>query len=243
MLKLLNKAQFTRAFSTYNQIRLVKLNPNCEEDKEFFANLTATNIAFSALRHFVPNMEKEVDINNIPAVQEYFMQADKRKYLFDAYRYVSKNNNICEFGYNKVINEHGKAIGVTGFMPHVIDKNGIVKQIERGNHFTPETRSNDTPSNSPVIRPRYAAIGMKKALEQLFENRHKLDLDGELMSNILADNIRSQNFTLKHKLNIGEPKIENGIAKWREKIGNFLNRKTDICEALNSTIRKGEIAK
>lgn len=241
MLKLLNKNQLTRAFSTYNQIRLVKLNPDSQEDAEFFANLTATNIAFSALKNFVPNMDQEVDINNIKSVQQYFMQADKRKYLFDAYRYVSKNNNICKFGYNKVVNEHGEAIGVTGFMPHIIDENGIVKQIERGNHFTPETRSEDTPNNSPVIRPRYAAIGMKKALEQLYDNRHILDPEGELMSNILADNIRSQNFTLKHKLNQGEPKIENGIAKWREKIGNFINRKPIICEALENTIQKGII--
>jgi hypothetical protein len=223
-------------------VTTIKLNPISIADRDFFCDLTEKNIKYSALRFKIPNIANEIDIGDPQQVQEYFSKAENRQYLNDAYDYVSKFNNECEFGYSKVY-LNGDLVGLSGFMPQSFNERGLVNLVQRGHHYDASARCSDVPSSSPVIRPRVpiAAIAMKQKVKELYANRYSLDMEGTMLSQILTDNTRSQNFALQTGLNVGEPtRTEDGNDIWERKIGNFLNNKNDIVEKLDQKIRKAQ---
>ena len=71
-------------------------------------------------------------------------------------------------------------------------------------------------------------------LDNFEQNIHNLDINGILLSSILKTNVRSQQFTLKNKLNIGEPTGEDELTyKWTQKIGDFAKRVPEIRKNFN----------
>lgn len=238
--------QFTRSFSRLRktpEFKLVKFDQNSKGDYELFRNLIIENIEFSALQFLIPNLKHEVDLKDQEQVKEYFEDLEKDAYLYDAYKYVTKNHYKGVLGYKKIL--RGESfVGNTGWIMHDVDLDGKIHKIERGIHLKQDLCSTnldlDIPSSS-MKKPRYGATIMKEVVLDLERNVNHLNLDGDLVSSILETNTRSQRFTLKTLLNQGQPVLkENNAFKWQEKIGNFVDRIPKILEKLDQCIEESK---
>ena len=212
--------------------KLVKYNPQSDEDFELCGKLTIKNIRFSALQKLLPL--DEIDINNQEQIENYFLKDGNFEKLRPAFQYMTgKNNEVEKIGYHKVIDtqNNNAFVGHAGFI--ILEaKNGIATKIERGIHIDPDYR--DSKSG---VSEKQGRIVMNLCLDNLQENTDNLDLDGELLSSILKTNIRSQQFTLKNKLNIGEPTGQDELTyKWNQRIGDFVKRIPEIKKNFDRTV-------
>lgn len=212
--------------------KLVKYNPQSDEDFELCGKLTIKNIKFSALQKLLPL--DEIDINNQKQIEEYFIKDGNIEKLRPAFQYMTgKNNEVDKIGYHKIIDgsNNDAFVGHAGFI--ILEaKDGVANKIERGIHIDPEYRDNKVGAST-----KQGSVVMNLCLDNLEHNIHEVNLEGVLLSSILKTNIRSQQFTLKNKLNIGEPTGKDELTyKWTQKIGDFVNRIPEIRENFN--IRK-----
>jgi len=231
-----------RFFSTNNasKFKLIKFNPYLKEDYLLFKNLMLENIQYSALQFMIPNLRQDIDLEDVSAVAKYFSDPEKEKYLQDAYKYVTNNHHKTKLGYCKVLTEDGQFIGNAGWIMHDVKDDGTVEELERGIHLKKSYRSIDgTKGQLNTSNPKTGAKVMKLVIDNLDDHKSSLNPDGKLVSSILESNKRSQAFTQRHKLNLGEPtKKLDGVYKWEQKIGTFTKRIPEIKNLLNETIKK-----
>lgn len=207
-----------------NFYKLVKYNPKSDEDFELCGKLTIKNIKFSALQKLL--LLDEIDINNQEQIDNYFKKDGNFEKLRPAFQYMTeKNNEVEKIGYHKIIDtkNNNAFVGHAGFI--ILEaKDGIAKKIERGIHIDPEYRDNEIGSSK-----NQGKIIMNLCLDNLEQNLNEVDLEGTLLSSILKTNTRSQQFTLKNKLNVGNPTKEDELTyKWEQKIGDFVKRIPEI---------------
>ena len=106
--------------------------------------------------------------------------------------------------------------------------------MERGIHINSQIRNNDNGTSA-----KEGSKIMLLAIENLEQNLNEVDLDGTLLSSILKSNKRSQNFTLKHHLNIGEPTSQDELTyKWEQPIKSFVDRLPKIKDSLKKDIQR-----
>lgn len=214
---------------------LRKYHPNSIEDYKLFRQLLLQNMQYSALQFLIPNMREEVDVCDLPALQKYFKCPVKDNYTREAYKYVSNNNLITNIGYYKILNKQNCFIGNGGWIVHSI-KNKKAFEIERGIHLDQLNRSSDVKNKK---QNGNGAKVMKLLLANLEDNQDCVDVKGKVISTIFKTNKRSQAFTIKHKLNIGEPvETLNNTYKWERNTGEFIKAIPEMQNALNETIAK-----
>jgi hypothetical protein len=204
--------------------KLVKYNPQSDEDFELCGKLTIKNIKYSALQKLLPL--NEIDINNQEQIEEYFTKDGNLEKLRPAFEYMTgKNNEVEKIGYHKIIDtqNNNAFVGHAGFI--ILEaKDGIANKIERGIHIDPEYRDNKLGAST-----KQGSVVMNLCLDNLEQNTHEVNFNGTLLSSILKTNIRSQQFTLKNKLNIGKPTSEDELTyKWEQNNGTFINRIPEI---------------
>lgn len=222
------------------EFKLLKFDPQSKSDYKLFRDLMLGNIRYSALQFMIPNLTKEVDLEDRDAVEKYFKDPVKDLYLQEAYKYVTNNHERTKLGYCKVLDKDDQFVGNAGWIMHDVDLDGTVQQLERGIHLNQTHRSSDI-SKALKPSPNTGAKVMKLVVENLEDYKETLNPDGKLISSILETNKRSQGFTQKHKLNVGKPDyIENGTCKWVQRIGDFVERIPEIKNKLNETINKGK---
>ncbi len=230
--------QFTRSFSQIRKLpefKLIKFNAKSDSDYQLFRGLIIDNMEFSALQFFIPNIKDDIkSVQDSSEVRNYFNNPEKDKYLKDAYTFVTQNHETGVLGYKKVLQD-GVFVGNTGWIMHDVGLDGRINKIERGIHLKQDLCSaNLSEKPSTVFKPRVAVQVMKQVVEDLISNKDLLNLDGELVSSVLKTNKRSQAFTKKYKLNIGEPNFEEaGALKWAQKIGDFVDRSPEILSLLD----------
>lgn len=231
--------QFTRAFSRLRktpEFKLVKFDPKLEGDYLAFRNLLIENIKFSALQFLIPNLRNEVNLSNKTEVREYFKDLNKDIYLRDAYNYVTINHDKGPLGYKKILRD-GEFIGNTGWMMRKVE-GGLITELERGMHLQEKYCSPDlsTKPNS-TVKPRVAAQIMRLNVLDLLENKDSLDMNGKIISNIDAKNIRSQVSMINRGMNVGEPtKRTKTILTWERGIDNMLACAEEVLRNLDKTI-------
>lgn len=209
--------------------KLIKYNPQSDEDFELCGKLTIKNIRFSALQKLLPL--DEIDINDQTQINNYFLKDGNFEKLRSAFQYMTaKNNEVEKIGYHKVIDtkNNNAFVGHAGFI--ILEtKNGIANKIERGIHIDPDYRDNKL-----GLSQKQGKIIMNLCLDNLEKNINEVNLDGMLLSSILKTNTRSQQFTLKNQLNIGNPTKEDELTyKWEQKIGDFTKRIPEIRKNFN----------
>ena len=211
---------------------LKKYNYHSYKDFQLASNLIIENIQYSALQRYLP--VHELDITNEAQVREFFKNPDNLEKLKDAFAYIAKNNDkVDNIGYHKVYNDNFDFIGNAGFIIHKAE-NGKASYIERGIHLDEKTRN----SQDGKSKKQGSQI-MRLVVENLEQNLDKLDMNGTMLSSILKSNTRSQNFTLKHKLNMGTPTSEDDLTyKWEQPIKSFVTRMSEIKKSLDNDIRK-----
>lgn len=218
-----------------NEFRLQKYNTHSIEDYKLFRQLLLQNMQYSALQYLIPNMNEEVDVCDLPALQKYFKCPVKDNYIYQAYKYVSNNNIITNIGYYKILNKQNCFIGNGGWIVHSL-KNKKAFEIEVGIHLDKLNRSSDIKEKK---QNGNGAKALKIILSNLEDNTDCVDLEGKVITTILKTNKRSQAFTLKHKLNIGEPvETPNNTYKWERNTGEFIKSIPEMQNALNKTIEK-----
>ena len=217
------------------QFRLQKYNTHSIEDYKICKQLLLQNMQYSALQFLMPNMREEVDVCDLQSLQKYFKCPTKDNYMREVYKYITHNNTITDIGYYKIFNKQNCFIGNGGWIVHKL-KNNKAFEIERGIHLDKLNRSSDIKDNK---QNGNGAKVMKILLANLEDNKHCIDADGKIISTILKTNKRSQAFTLKHKLNIGEPvETPNNTYKWERNTGEFIKAIPEMQNALNETIAK-----
>ena len=244
-MRLLRRTQpLLRYYSTIrddSKFKLVKFDEQSKDDYLLFRKLIIDNMKFSALQFLIPNLKEEVDVNNSKALEEYFESPEKDRYISDAYKFVTNNHNKSNLGYCKVLNKDDQFIGNSGWILHDVDDKGIVHKLERGIHLDQSLCSSD--SASGYSGPKIGARVMRDVVTQLEDNQDKLNPNGQLISSILESNKRSQAFTQKYKLNVGEPVgSEGGALKLIQKIGDFTKRIPEIKSLLDESISKQEVS-
>jgi len=211
---------------------LKKYDYNSYKDFQLASNLIIENIQYSALQRYLPI--HELDITNEEEVKAFFNNPDNFEKLKDAFSYMAKNNDkVKNIGYHKVYNDDFEFIGNAGFIIHKAE-DGKASHIERGIHLDGKTRNNQDGQST-----KQGAQVMRLVVENLEQNLDKVDMEGTMLSSILKSNTRSQNFTLKHKLNVGNPTSEDDLTyKWEQPIKSFVSRISEIKESLEKDIRK-----
>ena len=218
-----------------NEFKLQKYNTHSIEDYKLFRQLLLQNMQYSALQFLIPNMREEVDVCDLQALHKYFKCPVKDNYIHQAYKYVSNNNAITNIGYYKILNQNNAFIGNGGWIVHSVKHNKAF-DIERGIHLDKLNRSSDIKDNK---QNGNGAKVMKILLANLEDNQSCVDLEGKIISTIFKTNKRSQAFTLKHKLNIGEPvETPNNTYKWERNTSEFIKSIPEMQNALNKTIEK-----
>jgi hypothetical protein len=212
---------------------LKKYDYNSYKDFQLASNLIVENIQYSALQRYLPI--HELDITNEKQVREFFENPDNFQKLKSAFAYIAQNNNKVDgIGYHKVYNDDFEFIGNAGFIIHKINEDNKVSYMERGIHIDTKTRN----AKDGKSKKQGSQI-MHLVIENLEDNLDKVDMNGTLLSSILKSNTRSQNFTLKHKLNVGNPTSEDDLTyKWEQPIKSFVSRISEIKESLEKDIRK-----
>lgn len=211
---------------------LKKYNYNSYKDFQLASHLIIENIQYSALQRYLPI--HELDIANEEQVKEFFKNPDNFHKLQDAFAYIAKNNDKVEnIGYHKVYNDNFDFVGNAGFIIHKVE-NGKASYIERGIHLDSKTRN----SQDGKSRKQGSQV-MKLVVENLEQNLDKIDMSGTMLSSILKTNTRSQNFTSKHQLNIGNPTSEDELTyKWEQPIKSFVERISEIKNSLEKDINR-----
>jgi hypothetical protein len=233
--------QFTRAFSQLRKVpefKLIKFDAKSKGDYEMFRELIIENMEFSALQFLIPNINDDIkDLRDKQEVSDYFDKFSRDKYLRDAYNFVTQNHDMGPLGYKKIMRE-GVFIGNTGWIMHEIGDTGLIKKIERGIHLKQDLCSPDLSENPKTsFKPRLGARVIRQVVQELYDNKDSLDLDGQLISSILKTNKRSQAFTKRYRLNVGDPTFEEGETfKWTQRIGDFVSRTPEILGLLDKTI-------
>ncbi len=218
-----------------NEFRIQKYNTHSIEDYKLFRQLLLQNMQYSALQYLIPNMNEEVDVCDLPALQKYFKCHIKDAYIRQVYKHVSYNNTMTNIGYYKILNKHNCFIGNGGWMVHTL-KNNKAFEIERGIHLDILNRSSDIKDKK---QNGNGAKVMKILLANLEDNQSCVDLEGKIISTIFKTNARSKAFTMKHKLNIGEPvEMPNNTYKWERNTSEFIKSIPEMQNALNETIAK-----
>ena len=233
--------QFTRSFSKLRkkpEFKLIKFDAKSRGDYEKFRELIIENMEFSALQFLIPGIKDDVrDLRDKEEVRTYFDDLDKDKYLRDAYAFVTQNHDIGALGYKKILKD-GQFVGNTGWIMHEVEKGGLIRKIERGIHLKQDLCSANL-SDRPgyTFKPRLGARVIRQVVQELHDNKDHLDPDGQIVSSILKTNKRSQAFTKKYRLNVGDPVFEeNGAYKWVQRIGDFTARTPEILSLLDETI-------
>jgi len=235
--------QFTRSFSQLRKVpefKLIKFDSKSKGDYELFRELIIENMEFSALQFLIPNLNDDIrDLRDKDEVRNYFDRFGKDKYLLDAYNFVTQHHDIAPLGYKKIL-QNGIFIGNTGWIMHEVNDDGVISKIERGIHLKQSLCSpnlSDKPSS--IVKPRLAARIMKVVVQDLEDNKDSLNPDGQIVSSILKTNKRSQAFTKKYRLNVGDPTYEEGNTyKWVQRIGDFVNRIPEINSLLDKSIKE-----
>lgn len=242
MRNFIKQPNFARFFSSLREIpdlKLVKFNQRSKGDYELFRGLIIDNMNFSALQFLIPNIRDDIpDLTDSEELRRYFDNINKDKYLRDAYNFVTQNHEKGALGYCKIMQDD-EFIGNTGWIMHDIDEKGIIHKLERGIHLKQELCSLDGKPNT-CFKPKTGALAMKQVIQQFEDNIESLDEDGQIFSSILKTNKRSQEFTKKYRLNVGDPVFEeNGTLKWVQRIGDFASRTGEIKELLDEAINEG----
>jgi hypothetical protein len=222
-----------------NEFRLQKYNPYCKQDYYLFRTLLLQNMQYSALQYMIPNMTKEVDVCDLQALQKYFNNPIKENYCLQAYQYITRNNLATNIGYYKILNKQNIFIGNAGWIIHKVE-NQKASEVERGIHLNIINRSSDIADKKQYGN---GAKVMKLILANIEEHQESVDMEGKIISTILKTNTRSQRFTTKHKLNIGEPVLtQNNTYKWERKTKDFIAAIPEMQNELNKTIEKAKSA-
>lgn len=228
-----------KGFSSNNPFKLIKYDYNSKEDYEIFKNVIIENLQYSSLQYSIPNLHNEVNINNIDALKVYFSQPDKEAYIKKAFQFVTNHWDKSSTGYCKIIDqETDKVAGNAGWILYNVSDNGVINDLERGIHLRKDYRSED----NKTLNSKKIGVGakvMRLIIDNFEENKDKINPEGTLVSSILKNNTRSQAFTQKHLLNVGEPTREqNGCYKWEIKNKEFIERMPAIKERLDKTINR-----
>ena len=212
---------------------LTKYKYKSNQDYVVFKELILENFEYSTLQYYIPNIDR-IDVKDKVELYKFFSIPEYDKYIKDFYDIVSNNQQKTEIGYYKATDSNNVFVGSVGWLIHDI-KNAQINILERGIHLKKDFRSSDVLDKSTEKSNIPCAI-MRLAVENLTENQNELNKEGQLISSILKTNVRSQKFTKKYELNVGEPKECGNVLRWESKISEFLDRSDKIKAKLDKDI-------